>query len=76
MPKVVQYGRVQRLSYSRIDEPIELPNLIQVQLSSYRWFIEKGLRKPCGGLPYFRLHRNLELDFIDYSLGEPKYDDA
>ena len=75
MPKVVQYGRVQRLSYSRIDEPIELPNLIQVQLSSYRWFIEKGLREALQEVfPISDFTGNLELDFIDYSLGEPKYD--
>ncbi len=75
MAKVEQYGRVQRLSYSRIDEPIELPNLIQVQLSSYRWFIEKGLREALQEVfPISDFTGNLELGFIDYSLGEPKYE--
>ncbi|HCF51157.1 MAG TPA: DNA-directed RNA polymerase subunit beta [Syntrophomonas sp.] len=75
MAKVEQYGRVQRLSYSRIDEPIELPNLIQMQLSSYRWFIEKGLREALQEVfPISDFTGNLELGFIDYSLGEPKYE--
>lgn len=75
MSKVEQYGRVQRLSYARIDEPIGLPNLIQVQLSSYRWFIEKGLREALQEVfPISDFTGNLELGFIDYSLGEPKYE--
>ncbi len=75
MARVEQYGRVQRLSYSKIDEPIGLPNLIQVQLSSYRWFIEKGLREALQEVfPISDFTGNLELGFIDYSLGEPKYE--
>jgi DNA-directed RNA polymerase subunit beta len=75
MAKVEQYGRVQRLSYARIDEPIELPNLIQVQLSSYNWFIKTGLREALQEVfPISDFTGNLELGFIDYSLGEPKYE--
>ena len=39
MPQIEEYGKVKRLSYSRIEQPIDLPNLIQVQLSSYGWFL-------------------------------------
>jgi DNA-directed RNA polymerase subunit beta len=71
---MVQYGAVQRLSYSRIEEPIELPNLIQVQLSSYKWFLEQGLREALQEVfPISDFTGNLELNFIDYSLGDPKY---
>lgn len=74
MAKVVEYGRVKRLSYSRIDEPIELPNLIQVQLSSYEWFLKTGLREALNEVfPISDFTGNLELNFIDYSLGDPKY---
>ena len=75
MAKVEQYGRVQRLSYARIDEPVELPNLIQVQLSSYKWFLETGLREALQEVfPISDFTGNLELGFIDYSMGEPKYE--
>ena len=64
MPNFEQYGKVQRLSYSRIDEPIELPNLIQVQLSSYQWFLEHGLREALEEVfPISDFTGNLELDF-------------
>jgi DNA-directed RNA polymerase subunit beta len=74
MAFVEQYGKVTRLSYSRISEVIELPNLIQIQLSSYQWFLEKGLREALQEVfPISDFTGNLELGFIDYSLGEPKY---
>ena len=74
MTQIVNYGKVNRLSYSRIKEPISLPNLIQVQLSSYQWFIEKGLKEALQEVfPISDFTGNLELDFIGYSLGEPKY---
>ena len=74
MAHIEQYGKVQRLNYSRINEPIELPNLIQIQLSSYEWFINHGLREALQEvLPISDFTENLLLDFIDYSLGMPKY---
>ncbi len=74
MAQMINYGTVQRLSYSRIVEPIELPNLIQVQLSSYKWFLNSGLREALREVfPISDFTGNLELDFIDYSLGDPKY---
>ena len=45
LPKFQQYGKSKRLGYSRIEEPIELPNLIEIQLSSYQWFLKTGLRE-------------------------------
>ncbi len=74
MAHIEQYGNAKRLSYSRIEEAIGLPNLIQVQLSSYNWFLKKGLREALQEVfPISDFTGNLELDFINYSLGEPKY---
>ncbi len=74
MAHIQEYGKAKRLSYSRIDEPIGLPNLIQVQLSSYLWFRDHGLREALSEVfPISDFTGNLDLDFIDYSIGEPKY---
>ncbi|PKM75871.1 MAG: DNA-directed RNA polymerase subunit beta [Firmicutes bacterium HGW-Firmicutes-15] len=71
---IVQYGGTQRLNYSRITEVIELPNLIQIQLSSYQWFLNEGLRTALKEVfPISDFSGKLELDFVDYNLGEPKY---
>ena len=61
--KPVQLGKTERMSFSRIDEVIDMPNLIEVQKNSYNWFLEEGLkevfrdistiedyhRQPCAG---------------------------
>jgi DNA-directed RNA polymerase subunit beta len=75
----VQYGRRQRRSYARINEVLEVPNLIEIQQKSYQWFLEEGLREMFQDIsPIQDFTGNLVLEFIDYSLGEPKYtvDDA
>ena len=41
--KPVTLGKTQRMSFSRIDEVIDIPNLIEVQKNSYKWFLEQGL---------------------------------
>ena len=75
MAHMVQYGNVERLTYSQIVDVLELPNLIQIQLSSYEWFLKKGLRTALQEVfPISDFTGHLELDFIDYSLGEPKYE--
>ncbi|MBN2909263.1 DNA-directed RNA polymerase subunit beta [Polycladomyces sp. WAk] len=72
--KLVQYGRRQRRSYARINEVLELPNLIEIQQRSYQWFLEEGLREMFQDIsPIEDFTGNLVLEFIDYSLGEPKY---
>jgi len=75
MAHMVQYGNVERLTYSQIIDVLDLPNLIQVQLSSYEWFLRSGLRTALQEVfPISDFTGHLELDFIDYSLGEPKYE--
>ncbi|MBP3038136.1 DNA-directed RNA polymerase subunit beta [Bacillaceae bacterium Marseille-Q3522] len=73
--QLVQYGRHrQRRSYARISEVLELPNLIEIQTSSYRWFLDEGLREMFQDIsPIEDFTGNLSLEFIDYSLGDPKY---
>jgi len=73
--QLVQYGRHrQRRSYSRISEVLELPNLIEIQTASYEWFMEEGLREMFQDIsPIEDFTGNLSLEFVDYSLGEPKY---
>ena len=73
--KIVQYGRRKRRSYARINEVLELPNLIEIQHKSYQWFLDVGLREMFKDIsPIEDYTGNLVLEFIDYSLGEPKYD--
>ncbi|GAB4074371.1 DNA-directed RNA polymerase subunit beta [Barrientosiimonas marina] len=73
--QLVQYGRHrQRRSYARISEVLELPNLIEIQTASYQWFLDEGLREMFHDIsPIEDFAGNLSLEFIDYSLGEPKY---
>ncbi len=73
--QLVQYGRHrQRRSYARISEVLELPNLIEIQTASYEWFLEEGLREMFKDIsPIEDFTGNLSLEFVDYSLGEPKY---
>ncbi|WP_200757242.1 DNA-directed RNA polymerase subunit beta [Effusibacillus dendaii] len=73
--QLVQYGRRQRRTYARIKEVMELPNLIEIQQKSYEWFLDEGLKEMFQEIsPIQDFTGNLVLEFIDYSLGEPKYD--
>ncbi len=73
--QLVQYGRHrQRRSFARISEVLELPNLIEIQSSSYQWFLDEGLKEMFQDIsPIEDFAGNLSLEFIDYSLGEQKY---
>ncbi|WP_370670818.1 DNA-directed RNA polymerase subunit beta [Alicyclobacillus acidiphilus] len=72
---MVKYGWAERRSYSRIREVLDLPNLIEIQQKSYEWFLREGLREMFADIsPIQDFTGNLVLEFIDYSLGEPKYD--
>ena len=73
--QLVQYGRHrQRRSYARISEVLDLPNLIEIQTASYQWFLDEGVREMFQDIsPISDFTGNLVLEFIDYSLGEPKY---
>src|SRR6266540_6861460 len=64
-----------RISYTRIDEKLPIPNLIELQLDSFRWFVEKGLRELFDEISPIKdfTGKVMELQFLDYEFGPPKY---
>ncbi|RHH70274.1 DNA-directed RNA polymerase subunit beta [Vagococcus sp. AM17-17] len=72
---VVKYGKHrERRSYSRISEVLELPNLIEIQTDSYKWFLDEGLREMFEDImPITDFSDKLSLEFVDYEMKEPKY---
>ena len=71
----VKVGKRERWTYSKIDEVMEMPDLIEIQKNSYNWFIQEGLKEMFQDVsPIQDFTGNLILEFIDYFLGEPKYD--
>ena len=74
--KPVHMGKNVRMSFSRIDEVLDMPNLIEVQKNSYQWFLDEGLKevfKDVSGITDYT--GNLVLDFVDYyiDLDKPNY---
>ena len=66
--------RLRRKSYARIPDMLPLPPLIEVQLASYRWFREEGLRMLFDEIsPIVSFNKNLELHFGEYWFGDPQY---
>ena len=65
-------GKTKRLSFSRIDEVIEMPNLIEVQKKSFEDFRTKGIATVLKDIsPMMDYSGNLVIEFIDYSLSDP-----
>ena len=73
--KPVTQGKTTRMSFSKIDEVLQMPNLIEVQKNSYQWFLDEGLKEVFKDVsPITDYQDNLVLDFIDYRLDDkPKY---
>ena len=73
--KPVHLGKNVRMSFNRINEVLEMPNLIEVQKNSYQWFLDQGLKEVFQDVSAITDYTgNLVLDFIDYHLDEtPKY---
>ncbi|MBR5411046.1 MAG: DNA-directed RNA polymerase subunit beta [Clostridia bacterium] len=73
--KPVKVGRKTRLSFSKINEVMQMPNLIEVQKNSYQWFMDVGLREVLRDVDEITDYTgNLVLDFIDYRIDPtPKY---
>ena len=85
MPKPIKYGKRERLSFGKIPEIMDLPDLIEVQKSSYEEFLQRSAppeeRKDKGLQAVFNeifpipdFSETSELQFVSYSLGAPKYD--
>ncbi|MFX0548477.1 DNA-directed RNA polymerase subunit beta [Hathewaya histolytica] len=67
----VQVGKRTRMSFSKVKEVTDMPNLIEVQLNSYKWFLEEGLKEVFDDInPIQDYTGNLVLEFVDYSLEE------
>ena len=64
-----------RTRYARIPEVLPIPNLIELQLDSFKWFIENGLRELFDEISPIKdfTAKVMELQFLDYEFGPPKY---
>ncbi len=72
----VKLGKNTRMSYGKINEVLEMPNLIEIQINSYNWFLDEGLKEVFHDVsPITDYAGNLVLEFVDYRLDEnTKYD--
>ncbi len=74
MPYAEKVGARVRHNFGKLKEVLELPNLIEVQRNSYHWFLNEGLREVFQDVsPIQDFTGNLVLEFLDYTLGDPKY---
>ena len=73
--KPVQLGKNVRMSFGKINEALEIPNLIEVQKNSYQWFKEEGLKDVLRDMSAITDYNgNLVLNFVDYKIDDtPKY---
>ena len=75
MVNYMAHALTERKSFAKIDEIMEMPNLIEIQRDSYQWFLDEGLMEMFEEIsPISDFTGNLSLEFVNYSLGEPKYD--
>ena len=62
------------MDFSRINEILEMPDLIEIQKNSYKWFLETGLKEMFNDIsPIQDFTGNLVLEFSSYSLGDPNH---
>ncbi|GHU45487.1 DNA-directed RNA polymerase subunit beta [Clostridia bacterium] len=73
--KPVKLGKVSRMCFSKINEVLEMPNLIEIQKNSYKWFLEYGIREVFKDIsPISDANGKYELSFLEYYMDEdPKY---
>lgn len=65
----VQVGKRTRMSFGKVNDVTEMPNLIEVQLDSYQWFLREGLHEVFDDInPITNFTGNLVLEFVDYKL--------
>ena len=70
--KDVKLGKNTRKSFAKINEVLEIPNLIEVQKNSYKWFLEEGLKEVFRDVSTITDYNGtLELNFVDY-----RFDDS
>lgn len=73
--KPIKLGKTTRMSFSKINEVINMPNLIEIQKNSYEWFVKKGLKEVFEDSAYVLDNSGkIFLEFVDYRFDdEPKY---
>lgn len=73
--KPIKLGKTTRMSFSKINEVINMPNLIEIQKNSYNWFVKKGLKEVFEDAAYVLDNSGkIFLEFVDYRFDdEPKY---
>ena len=73
--KKVKVGKNERMSFGKITEVLDMPNLIEIQKNSYQWFLDEGLREVFRDTDAITDYNgNLELKFLDYRIDDtPKY---
>ena len=67
----IKSGKSSRMSYSRQKEVLQMPNLIEVQKDSYKWFLDAGLKEVFDDIsPITDYSGHLSLEFVDFVLCE------
>lgn len=68
-------NKVVRRDYSKVSGELDLPNLVEIQTDSFRWFQEEGMKEVFDEIyPIVNYSETIKLEFLDYEFGEPKYD--
>ena len=75
MPQAVKVGKKERMSFSKIETVLDMPNLIDIQRNSYDWFVREGLAEVFEDISPIRDYAgNYALEFVDYTLSsDAKY---
>ena len=74
MSNTLKVGKRERRNFAQFNEVLDLPDLVEIQKSSYQWFLNQGLQEMFNDIsPIKDFTGNLILEFIGYSLGVPKY---
>ena len=73
----VKTASKERIYFTKFKQALKLPDLIEVQKESYKWFFEEGLKELFDEIYPIKdfIGRDLELSFGDYYLDEPKFDE-
>ena len=67
--KKIMCGKTERVSFARVEEPIEMPYLVDIQKETYREFLEKGIGETIAEFsPIEDFSGKVELHFLDYSI--------
>ena len=70
-----QLGKNVRMSFAKIDEILEMPDLLEIQKKSYKWLVERGISEVLQDVsPIVDYSGNLVIEFVDFSIDQtPKY---